>query len=67
MGTNYRQSSHKWAYIWIGLKHWVSPQMVYDLAHGNIDYKSEYKPILHDLKVKGIIRRTKSHRSEEDE
>ncbi|MCQ2213196.1 MAG: hypothetical protein MJZ36_06130 [Bacteroidaceae bacterium] len=56
MSTNYKDSKHKWTYIWLGLKYWVSPQKIYDLAHGNVKCHRIDKPIMHDLKIKNIIR-----------
>jgi len=66
MVKSYKNSKHKWTYIRLALKHWVSPQKVYDLAHGNIEYHKIDKPIMHDLRVKGIIRRRADAEEDED-
>lgn len=55
MSKTYRESSHKWTYIWIAIKHWCTPTKVYKLAHGYVDMHEEDRPIMHDLKTHGII------------
>jgi len=55
MAKSYKQSRHKWTYIWIALKHFTTPQRVYDLAHGTIDNHKKDRPVMHDLKEYDII------------
>ncbi len=63
MGKSYRQSPHMWTYIWIGLKHFTSPQKVYDLAHGVLEMHKKDRPIMHDLKEYDIIHHKKGYHS----
>ena len=55
--SSYWNSKHRWTYIWIALKHWTSPTKVYNLAHGELEMHGVDRPIMHDLKEKGIIHR----------
>ena len=45
----YQNSKHKWVYRWIALKHLVSPQDVYNIAHGYCYMYPEFYKIWRDL------------------
>lgn len=57
----YSKSKHKWTYIWLALKHRTTPTHVYNLAHNREDMHSADRPIMHDLKKRGIIHSTHHH------
>ena len=55
MGKSYKDSPHKWTYIWLAIKHLTSPQKIYDLAHGTLEMHRKDRKIMHDLKEYDII------------
>jgi len=59
--ATYKQSNHKWTYIWLAIKHRTTPTHVYNLAHSKEDMHEKDRGIMHDLKVKGIIHHRKHH------
>jgi len=54
MSTSYKDSKHKWTYIWIAIKHFTTPSKVYDICHNGTS-ESKNRAILHDLAKYGII------------
>jgi len=56
----YLKSKHKWTYIWLAIKHRTTPTHVFNLAHNIEEMHGKDRPIMHDLKVKGIIHSHKS-------
>lgn len=48
-------SSYRWTYFYLGLKHWVSPNRVQELAHGASPAKQNEYYILAELVERGII------------
>lgn len=64
MGKSFLSSRHTWDYIVIAIKHFTTPQRVYDLAHGIKKAHEKDSKIMHDLIEAGIIHhRHSSHSS----
>ncbi|MCR5313753.1 MAG: hypothetical protein K6E54_08980 [Bacteroidaceae bacterium] len=61
MERNYKNSPHKWTYIWIALKHFTTPTRVYKLAHGILEMHKKDRSIMHDLKEYDIIHHKKGY------
>lgn len=64
--ATYSDSKHKWTYIWLAIKHRTTPTHVYNLAHNIEDSHKEDRPIMHDLKERGIIHHKGHHHSHRD-
>lgn len=60
MSKTYWNSTHKWTYIRIALKHFTTPTRVYELAHGIREMHSADRGIMHDLAEAKIVRRKHS-------
>jgi hypothetical protein len=60
MSKSFWGSKHRWTYIRIALKHFTTPQKVYDLAHGEREMHSADKSIMHELAEAKIVHRRKS-------
>lgn len=51
---SYKKSQRKWLYRWIAVKHFTTPQHVYDLAHVFFPLAHEWG-IIKDLVKYGIL------------
>lgn len=53
--SNYKESKHKWLYRWIAVKHFMSPEDVYEIAHGYYYMNLEVRKVWKDLVKYNVI------------
>lgn len=57
MSNSFWSSSHKFLYLFLALRYWMTPARVYKLAHGKNPRTPKDKEVVRRLLDKGVVYR----------